>query len=365
MAGLYLHIPFCTKKCTYCNFYSACAEKSVVEAYVEALKREIKKWGGSLGRPIETLYIGGGTPSVLGGKISTVIDAVKQSFRLSDNAEITVEMNPCDNVEEFLIASKKSGVNRLSIGLQSANSDELKILGRTHTAQSAAECVKAARRLGFSNISLDLMFGLPDSDKKTLKKSLDFIKDLGVEHISAYILKIEEKTAISKMDLNFLDDDSIAEQYLFVCEYLKENGYSHYEISNFAKNGFEGRHNTKYWRTEEYLGIGASAHSYLDGKRFFYDADLKGFIKNPQIVNDGTGGGYDEYFMLALRLKEGIDIHQYEEKFGIELCCDFYSFLDILKQQNFIEQENNRICLTDKGMLLSNTIITELLERME
>jgi len=364
VVGLYLHIPFCSKKCTYCNFYSACAEKSVIDDYLAALIREIEKWGGSLGRPIETLYIGGGTPSVLGEKIATVIDAVRDNFKLISDCEITVEMNPSGNTEDFLIAAKNSGVNRLSIGLQTVNSDELKFLGRTHTAIDAAKTVKLARQLGFSNISLDLMLGLPNSDIKSLENSLNFITDLDVEHISAYILKVEEKTALSKMNLDFLDDDSVAEQYLYACEYLEKKGYTHYEISNFSKKGFESRHNTKYWLSEEYLGIGAAAHSFLDTERFFYDANLKEFIKNPAIIKDGIGGDYQEYFMLALRLKEGIDIHQYEKKFGIVLSDTFYNFLELLKKQELLAYENGRIWLTDKGMLLSNTVIIELLERI-
>lgn len=364
MAGLYLHIPFCAKKCTYCNFYSACAEKSVIDDYLSALKREIEKWGGSLGRPIETLYIGGGTPSVLGEKIAEVIECVRENFNLKSDCEITAEMNPTGECEAFMAAAKQCGVNRLSIGLQSANTDELKVLGRTHTANQAAECVRAARRLGFSNISLDLMLGLPESNTKTLEESLNFITDLDVEHISAYILRVEEKTALSKMKLSFLDDDKVAEQYLFLCEYLEKKGYSHYEISNFSKSGFESRHNTKYWLSEEYLGIGASAHSFLDGKRFFYDADLRGFIKNPAIIDDGTGGDYEEYFMLALRLKTGIDIYQYEEKFGLAISDDFYKLAELLKSEKLVNYQKDRLWLTDKGMLLSNTIITEFLERI-
>lgn len=365
MAGLYIHIPFCTKKCTYCNFYSACTEKSVVEKYTKALFKEIEKWGGSLGRPIETLYVGGGTPSVLGSEIATLINKVKNNFSLSENAEITVEMNPSEDSAEFLKAAKESGVNRLSIGVQSGNESELAVLGRTHTNEDIKRCVDTARKLGFKNISLDLMIGLPDSDIKKLEKSLDFITSINPEHISAYILKIEEKTALYSMkNLSFCDDDNQAEQYIYTCKYLEQKGYNHYEISNFSKKGFESRHNNKYWRCEEYLGIGASAHSFLDKKRFYYEANIKEFIKNPMIIEDGTGGDFEEEFMLALRLKDGINKTDLEEKFKIKLNKEFYSFIEILKRQGLVFFDGENLSLTDKGMLLSNTVITELLERI-
>lgn len=365
MAGLYIHIPFCTKKCTYCNFYSACAEKSVVEKYMQALFKEIKKWGGSLGRPIETLYIGGGTPSVLGSEIATLINWVKDNFSLSEDAEITVEMNPSQDSAEFLKAAKESGVNRLSIGVQSGNQSELSVLGRTHKNEDIKICVDTARKLGFKNISLDLMIGLPDSNTEKLEKSLDFITSLNPEHISAYILKIEEKTALYNIkNLSFCDDDQQGEQYIYTCKYLERKGYNHYEISNFAKDGFSSRHNNKYWQCEEYLGIGVSAHSFLDRKRFYYEADIKKFIKNPQIIEDGTGGEFEEKFMLALRLKDGINKTDLEKNFNIKLNKEVYSFIEILKRQELVFFDGENLSLTDKGMLLSNTVITELLERI-
>lgn len=365
MAGLYIHIPFCAKKCTYCNFYSACTEKTVVEKYLQALFKEIEKWGGSLGRPIETLYIGGGTPSVLGSEIATLINTIKKHFSITCDCEITVEMNPSGDSDEFLAAAKESGVNRLSIGVQTANLDELKTLGRTHSNLDVKRTIEKARELGFYNISLDLMLGLPNSNKKSLKNSLDFITSLCPEHISAYILKVEEKTALGALkNLSFSSDDEQAEQYLYVCDYLKEKDFCHYEISNFAKDGFLSRHNNKYWKCEEYLGIGASAHSFLDGKRFYYKADIKEFIKNPETIIDGTGGDCEEFFMLALRLKEGVNLKTAEEKFQKKFSKEFYSFVEILKNQNLANLCAENLSLTDKGMLLSNIIITELLERI-
>ncbi len=337
-----------------------------MDNYLRALEKEIEKWGGSCGRPIETLYIGGGTPSVLGAKIAPLINKIKKNFSLTDTAEITVEMNPSENSAEFLTAAKSAGVNRLSIGAQSGIDSELSLLGRTHTAEDTKRCVETARRLGFSNISLDLMLALPESDNASLLKSLDFITKLSPEHISAYILKLENKTALkANKKLRFADEEAEAEQYLQASGYLEKCGYEHYEISNFAKTGYESRHNLKYWNLEEYLGIGPSAHSYFGGERFYYKPDIKGFIKNPEIVLDGTGGDYEEYFMLKLRLSSGVNLKEFTATYGERLTPDFSAFCDLLKQEGLLKTNKDNIALTDKGMLLSNTIITELLERMK
>ena len=366
MAGLYIHIPFCRKKCAYCNFYSACTETSVVDDFLAALEKEIEKWGGSWGRPIETLYVGGGTPSVLGEKIAPLIDKIRQNFNITDSCEITVEMNPTENPSEFLKSAKSVGVDRLSIGAQSGNDNELSLLGRAHTADDTRRCVETARGLGFSNISLDLMLALPESDNNSLLKSLEFITDLSPEHISAYILKLEDKTALkANKTLKFADEEAEAEQYLKTCDFLKSKGFLHYEISNFAKAGYESRHNLKYWNLDEYLGIGPSAHSFFEGERFYYKPDIKGFIKKPEIVFDGTGGDYDEYIMLKLRLSDGLDLKKFTAIYGDRLTADFSVFCERLKNENLLEFEKEHIRLTDKGMLLSNTIITELLERIK
>ncbi|MBR4073516.1 MAG: radical SAM family heme chaperone HemW [Clostridia bacterium] len=365
MAGLYIHIPFCAKKCAYCNFYSACVTETVFESYFQALIKEIRKWGGSLGRPFETVYIGGGTPSLLGERIIPLMWAIRESFNILPNAEITAEMNPDGDYQLFLTAAQKAGVNRISIGAQSGIDSELALLGRTHSSYDTKKAFFAAREAGFKNISLDLMTGLPDSSINSLKTSLDFLGDLNPEHISTYILKIEEKTKLSMCKgLNLPDEDAQAEQYLFTCKYLEEKGYSHYEISNFSKQGFEGRHNLKYWQCEEYLGIGPAAHSFIDGKRFFYPANLKGFINNPHTEADGEGGGCEEYFMLNLRLKKGINLIEFSCKFGITIHSDLYDYLHLLQKEGLIKLKQDTLSLTDEGMLVSNTVITEILERL-
>ncbi len=354
--GLYLHVPFCKRKCAYCDFYSAVFSEELIDRYVDSLTESIKIWGGKLNRPINTIYLGGGTPSLLNRRLVPLLDTVKSNFSVEKNAEITLEINPQESIEEMLIYAKKAGVNRLSIGAQSGNDAFLKTLGRTHTAADTVNAVKTARKLGFSNISLDLMIGLPDSNLDTLKKDLDFILDLKPQHISCYILKIEQNTAFYKLQntLNLPNEDNVSDQYLFMCDYLKQNGFSHYEISNFCKKGYESVHNLKYWNCEEYLGLGPSAHSFLDSKRFYYPNDLKSFINGNEFVFDSLGGDKAEKIMLSLRLKDGIATEILPQK-SKEKCLTFSkNGLGILN--------GNIFSLTDKGMLVSNAIINEILE---
>ena len=353
--GLYIHIPFCKQKCNYCDFYSVAVDSKTKRDYVTALQREIKQWGDKLGRPIDTVYFGGGTPSLLAEFLPEIMSAVKSSFKVLEDAEITMEMNPGDNAEEVLNFALKAGVNRLSIGAQSGDNEELNTLGRRHTAKETAQTVRIARDLGFNNISLDIMLALPASTHESLKKSLDFVTDQNPEHISAYILKIEENTPFHKIcdTLNLPDEDTTADQYLQMCEYLENKGYEHYEISNFCKKGMTSRHNLKYWELEEYLGIGPAAHSFVDGKRFFYRRNLADFINGSSPLPDGIGGTEAERIMLSLRLNKGLKI-EFNRK--LKNKCD------LLEKNGLLNLYENRIVLTDKGMLLSNSIITEILE---
>lgn len=365
-AGLYLHIPFCEKKCRYCDFYSSFVTDELLDNYTEALIKSINQWGGNFNRPIDTIYLGGGTPSLLGRRLPSVLDAVRASFELQPNSEITLELNPTGDTESLLEYAKEAGINRLSIGAQSGIDRELKTLGRGHTAKDTENTVLTARKSGFQNISLDLMLGLPHSDQKTLTESLEFIKGLEPEHISAYILKIEERTAFYKEreSLNLPCDDEQAEQYLLMCEFFESSGYIHYEISNFCKEGFHSRHNLKYWQGVDYLGIGPAAHSCVNGKRFYYPRDLKAFLKGNSPLPDGESGGIEDYIMLNLRLKTGISLLEIEQNFGTTLPPQFYSTCKMFKTAGLMEQ-NERIYLTNKGMLLSNSIITTLLECIE
>ena len=352
--GLYIHIPFCAKKCRYCDFYSACVSERVYGQYLDALLREIKKWGGKTDRPVSTVYIGGGTPSLLGEDILPLICAVKENFCVLPHAEITVECNP-NAKENFYVLARQAGVNRLSLGVQTSDGGRLKALGRTHTAADAARAVRAARAAGFDNVSLDMMIALPGSNCQTVLDDADFILSLHPEHISAYILKIEPNTAFArcKDELDLPDEDGVAEQYLTLCGRLEAAGYGHYEISNFAVAGKESRHNLKYWRCEEYLGIGPSAHSFISGRRFYYPRDIRAFIAGNEPVFDGAGGGREERIMLSLRTGDGAALS--------ELSAASQKRTKRLAESGLAVLRNGRIALTNEGMLVSNSIITELL----
>lgn len=366
-AGLYLHIPFCKSKCNYCDFYSSFVTEDLLDRYCNGLIELLKQWGGNFNRPIDTIYLGGGTPSLLEHRLIPLLETIYSNFKVLPNPEITLELNPSGSSEKMLDFAIKSGINRLSIGAQSGIDTELKALGRTHTAEDTVNTFKLARKLGFSNISLDLMLGLPDSDCNSLKKSLKFINNLSPEHISAYLLKIEEKTVFFKKanELNLPDDDEQAKQYLLMCDYFEKAGYNHYEISNFCKGDKISRHNIKYWLGDDYLGLGPAAHSFVDGKRFYFPRNTAKFLENSPPVEDGEGGGKEEYIMLRLRLKTGIIIKEYTEKFGEELPEEFLKYCHHLQKAGYLIINNEHISLTNEGMLLSNSIITELLDFLD
>lgn len=361
--GLYIHIPFCENKCNYCSFYSFKPNSSQKEKYIQALCTEIKKWGVRNARPINSIYIGGGTPSLLGeGELSSIFSCLRENFEITKDCEITCEVNP-NSANDFLEYASRLGVNRVSIGIQSANDDELNNLGRLHSFEEAKAIVNKAKRLGISNISVDIMLGLPDSSLKSLKNSAKSILNLKPNHVSAYILKIEEGTPFSKLgdNLNLPSDDEVSEQYLFLCDLLKKNGYNHYEISNFALDGFESRHNNKYWLCEEYIGIGPSAHSFYEGNRFYYSNSLEDFIEGKEPVFDDVGGGEEEFVMLRLRLARGLLFKEFENTFGKALSQDFFKTAKLLQKNGLVDLNDNKISLTDKGMLVSNSIISKLI----
>ncbi len=360
--GLYIHIPFCQKKCNYFDFYSIVPTDDIKKRYTQSLCKEIKKWGERTARPIDTIYIGGGTPSLLSdAELSAVFSVINNSFNVLSDAEITVEVNPGDNINQFLKCAALLGVNRVSIGAQSCNDNELCALGRRHNVKDVKTAVDAARSLGFNNISADIMLGLPNSTGDTLQKSIDGILSLDTEHISAYILKIEKGTPFDLMKISVPDDDEVSGQYLQLCGALKEAGFEHYEISNFAKKGFESRHNNRYWTQEEYIGIGPAAHSFFEGERFYYDRDINSFIDSPKTISDGKGGDEAEFIMLALRLSRGLIFEEFEEKFNKPINKLIIKKAENLSKRGLCTVDQNRISLSDTGMLVSNAIIFNLL----
>ncbi len=361
--GLYLHIPFCVSKCPYCDFYSFRADNSAKDEYTDALIKSINDNYRLYGLKADTLYIGGGTPSVLGGeRLSKIINTARKTF-VSDGAEITVECNPYGLTQGFFFALSECGVNRISLGLQSSADAERKKLGRRGTAEDVKNAVSYARLAGIENISLDVMLGIPEQTLKSLENTLKFCVGEGIPHISCYILKIEENTPFYKMrdTLNLPDDDTVADMYLFMCEYLERHGIMQYEISNFAKQGCESRHNLKYWRCEEYLGLGAAAHSFINGKRFYYPRDEKAFVCGAKPVSDGTGGDFTEYAMLRLRLASGLVNSELKERFGFCIPEEMRMRAKIFEKNGLLISDENGIRLTRKGFLVSNTVISELI----
>ncbi len=360
--GLYIHVPFCVKKCGYCDFYSVVGNDNLMDMYTAAVCEKIKNYKGKV--TADTLYFGGGTPSVIGGKrVAMMINAARDI--LTDNAEITVEANPADNLDDFFSRCRNAGVNRLSLGLQSANDNELSLLTRRHTRNDVAEAVSLAVKYGIDNISLDLMLGTEGQTKDSLLKSVDFCADMGANHVSAYMLKIEEGTpfATRKFETPLADDDEVSELYLSAIDRLAEKGYTQYEISNFAKDGAFSRHNLKYWNCDEYIGIGPSAHSFFEGERFYYDRDINGFICGNGTVFDGKGGDFEEYAMLRLRLCDGLRSDLVISRFenGNKLYDNILSRTEKLAHAGYLTANSEKIALTPKGFLISNSIICELI----
>lgn len=360
--GLYIHIPFCKSKCPYCDFYSMRADCVSFDAYTQSVVASLEKWAKKIQRNAETLYLGGGTPSLIGGNnIALIVRKAKELFAI--DGEITVECNPSAIEEDFFDTVAAAGVNRISLGMQSAVNDERKKLGRTADRKRIEECIAQARNAGIENITLDVMLGVPFQTIESLDETVDFCIETGVPHISAYMLKLEEGTYYynNAQKLNLPDDDATADMYLHLSEKLEQSGFCHYEISNFAKEGYEGKHNLKYWNAEEYLGIGPSAHSFLDGRRFYYPRDIEYFLNDKEPIDDGIGGDEEEYIMLRLRLKEGICFSDYFNRYKKELSGQMVEKAKLFEKQGLMEITKDSISLTREGFLLSNTIISELI----
>lgn len=360
--GLYIHVPFCASKCGYCDFYSR-VRPDLVEPYVAALKEELQRWTGR-GIQADTLFFGGGTPSLLPPKeISALINLCRQVFMLEPGAEITLEANPDTVSLESLAGYRKAGINRLSMGMQSAVAKELRLMARSHRPEAVKLAVRSAREAGFDNLSLDLMLGVPRQTPESLMVSLQAAAAMKPEHISCYILKIEKNTAFSRrlMESRCPSDDQTADLYLAACRFWAELGYNHYEISNFALPGRESLHNLKYWRGQDYLGFGPAAHSCFAGRRFFHPADVVQYINTMgrDRIDDGPAGSAEERLMLALRLSEGANREILPESFDWE---DFIRRCAPYEEAGLMARtETGGIRLTEQGFLVSNTVLANLL----
>lgn len=353
--GLYIHIPFCKKRCNYCDFYTFGEREKVSEEYINAVLNQIKKYGDFT---CKTVYFGGGTPSLL---TPFQVEKLLSSLKIKNGAEITIEANPETLTQEKLEGYFAKGVNRLSIGVQTAKEENLKSLGRIHDKNSVQQAFQMAKKAGFTNISGDVMLGLDSYSHKELDDTIELISYLGATHISAYMLKIEQGTPFyDNTPKNLSTDEQMGDFYLYACEKLKAMGFEQYEISNFAKEGFEAKHNNIYWQLGDYLGIGPSAHSCLKGQRFYYPRDLEEFIKGAKIIVDGNVD-VDDYIMLSLRLKVGLNLDILKEKWKKELSQNQVSKLKRLEENGFITIRNNCISLTAKGFLVENTIASDIM----
>ncbi len=372
--GIYIHVPFCRSKCQYCDFYSLTTkESSLLDGYLEAVCSHIKEAGAlAPNYLVDTVYFGGGTPSFFGAEgMAAVLSTIRKSFDVARDAEITFEANP-DSVSDRLLRRLRSeGFNRVSLGIQCDNDDILKRLGRPHSYAQAVNAVKRIRKMGFKNLSLDLMYGLPGQTLEAWEKTLQNVLKLQPEHISCYGLKVEEGTPLYAYQdcCNLADDDTQADMYLAAIEILRQQGYRQYEISNFCRKGHVSRHNLKYWNGGEYLGFGPDASSDFGGRRFAIVRDLQAYIdgirtggqvlREVQEVPPRERAG--EYLMMRLRTVSGLDPKEYEKRYLLP----FGPLQKVLEKQKenglAVKTYDGRWHLTPNGFLVSNSIISDLL----
>lgn len=361
--GLYVHVPFCAKKCPYCDFYSLPAGEQEKDNYTAQVERLLPRAAQRINRRADTLYFGGGTPSALGAeRLCRLVRAAQEAFGLN-GAEITAEVNPGEHEPGFFDRLREAGVNRISMGLQSADEAELSLLGRRHSVRQVEQSVKEAQAAGFENISLDLMLAIQGQTEESLRESIAFCVGCGVQHVSSYLLKIEPGTPYYKRrgELALPDEDETVALYLLSCQELERAGFLQYEVSNFAKPGFESRHNLKYWNAEEYYGVGPSAHSFVDSRRYFCPGDLAEFLCEPQESYEGDGGSPEEYAMLRLRLCDGLRGQDFKQRFGSPMPPEYLARAKAFVSQGLVECDGDCIRFTPQGFLVSNALIGEIL----
>lgn len=382
--GIYVHIPFCKRKCNYCDFISFENRENIVEEYINWLCYEIKEVGEGIKKDIEnkyidyvtvkTIYIGGGTPSYIDAEhINKILETIFENFNVEPQAEITLEVNPGTVNKEKLIMYKKSGINRLSIGCQSANNDLLKMLGRIHTYEEFEKTFNQARKIGFDNINIDFIIGLPNQTMKDIDFIIEKVKKLKPNHVSVYSLIVEDNTILQqKIESNILklpDENQERKMYWNVKNKLEELGYEHYEISNFALNNFKSKHNLDCWNQCEYMGFGVAAHSYIDGARFSNTDNIEEYIKNYKLGKQENNfilhekqdekNKMKEYVLLGLRKTSGVSCNDFETKFNKDIFEIFDNELTTLMKKELITVENGYIKLTNKGIDFANIVWEE------
>jgi oxygen-independent coproporphyrinogen III oxidase len=374
MAGIYIHIPFCKQRCTYCDFYTEVAPQFIPKL-TNSIVKEIEIRKNYLNNShINTIYFGGGTPSILNKKqFEEIFTAIYSTFSLIENAEITFEANPDDLTIDFLKSMKLLSFNRLSIGIQSFDDADLKRINRRHNSKQAILAVQNAQKSGFENISIDLIYGLPSQTLGKWEKQIEMALNLDIQHISAYGLTYEENTKIFKQRengvLKVVDDDTMNEMYLLLVNKLKQKGFDAYEISNFAKENFKSRHNSSYWKQESYIGFGPSAHSYNVNSRQWNVASISKYIESIEsnstfyeIENLTINDKYNDYIMVSLRTSEGVDLKYLEQMFGPDFATFCLENSKPFINNNNIQFSNGKLCLTTMGILISNQILIQLIK---
>ena len=368
MYGIYIHIPFCIRKCPYCDFYSVAVSEDLRQKYIGALRNQILSFA-----PVEadTVYFGGGTPSLMRPEEAAgLLDLLRSHNSIVPGAEITMECNPATVTQDSLKSFRDAGINRLSVGCQSFDPRCLAALGRLHTAEEAVQTVRDAYAAGFANVSADIMLGIPFEDTAVAAEDARTAASLGLQHVSAYILKICEGTPFAEGVEGVPEDDVQAECYRTFCSVMDSFGYRQYEISNFAKPGFESRHNLKYWQCENWLGLGPAAHSSINGRRYSFPSDLRRFIScfgggpvtDPLtfLREEGTVDA-EEYIITSLRTADGLDLRLLSERYGCSLGPEKLGFISDCERAGLAEVSADNIRLTRDGFLVSNSIIAELI----
>lgn len=367
---LYIHIPFCVRKCQYCDFLSGPSDEETKDRYIEALLKEIRAAEHTENYEIVSVFIGGGTPSVLKAEaIASIMRTLQEQFFFCEDAEVTIEANPGTVDLEKLTIYRNVGINRLSLGLQSTDAEELKLLGRIHSYEEFLKSYEWAREAGFSNINIDLMFAIPGQTGEAWRQHLYQVAELNPEHISAYSLIIEEGTPFAEQNLDLPDEDTEYQMYEDTAEILERYGYRQYEISNYAKQGYMCRHNAGYWQRREYLGFGLGASSLYGGMRFSNTHQMQEYLKesrnSDQIRKDVTvlsrNEQIEEFMFLGLRMTEGISEKKFEENFDVRLMDVYGDILQKYEETGFMEHMETKWRLTRKGIHVSNHILADFL----
>lgn len=373
--GLYIHIPFCVKKCAYCDFLSWSGEESQREEYVRDLEQEIRSYKDfASGYQVSTVYFGGGTPSILEkGQIERIMEAVRQTFRIAENGEITLEMNPGTVRRDKLVLYRQLGINRLSIGIQSVKNENLKLLGRIHTYEDFLESYHMAREAGFDNISGDLISSLPGQTLEAWKEELEILTGTPLEHLSVYQLIIEEGTEFYKRygehEELLPDEETGREIYLWTGKYLKEQGFGQYEISNYARTGKESRHNLRYWERKDYLGLGLGAASMIHNMRMSNTRDWETYrngCRDPRKIREEVEfleepRQMEEFMFLGLRKTRGVSRKEFRRSFGRDLDSVYEKTLKKYLERGLLQEAGDRLFLSEEGILLSNQIFADFL----